>query len=71
MSVSLKFLIAFFVIYILVKGFLFWRLNLALKRMEAKQQALKNLPSFDVTRPHAGSPRPGSDGSGSSPLSEL
>ena len=67
MPVSVSFLVAFFVVYLIVKGFLFWRLNVALRKVEDKQQALSNLPSFDATRGN----RPGGPTSGGSPLSEI
>jgi uncharacterized membrane protein YciS (DUF1049 family) len=60
MTVSLTFLVAFFVVYLVFKGFLFYRLNVALRRMEQKQKSLANLSAFDATRQHddaSGPPR--------------
>ncbi|MGE5508154.1 MAG: hypothetical protein ACM3RP_06720 [Chitinophagales bacterium] len=72
MKVSVGWLVGFFAVYVLFKGFLFWRLNIALKQMEAKQKALANLPSFDATRRGPTAPgQPGPGGTGVSPLSEL
>lgn len=50
MSVTVRFLVCFFIAYVLFKGFLFWRLQVALRRLNQRQEALKNLPSFDATR---------------------
>ncbi|MGE5554153.1 MAG: hypothetical protein ACM3XZ_09585 [Betaproteobacteria bacterium] len=50
MNVTLRFLILFFLAYVAFKAFLFWRLHRALRKLEEKQKALKNLPSFDATR---------------------
>jgi hypothetical protein len=60
MNVSVRWLVLFFLVYILVKACLFWRLQRALTKLAQKQKALKNLPSFDATRQRddpAGPPR--------------
>ncbi|HHW13426.1 MAG TPA: hypothetical protein GXX28_00660 [Firmicutes bacterium] len=50
MNVTVKFLVLFFLAYVLFKAYLFYRLNLALRRFEEKQKALKRAPAFDATR---------------------
>lgn len=58
MSITVKFLVGFFVVYVLFKGFLFWRLQVALRRLADRQRALKDRPTFDATlqRDRAGEP---------------
>lgn len=50
MTVTVTFLVVFFVGYVIFKGFLFYRLNVALRKLGDKQKAIKGLTSFDMTR---------------------